>query len=511
MKRLFSLLLSIILLFVILITTFTAASESATAQLQEMYAQGELLMTQGDYAGAATQFETLGAYSDASQMAMYCKGIMAAENLGMYDVAISAFQGLGDFKDSKQMVTYYQGRNYQAAADVWIESEKRDELVKARQAYDEAAKVYSGLALFKDCMTRISPCKSGAGNAQEKINAYDYKAADALEMAGKLEEALQAFEALGGYSDSAERAAGIPEKIYARDYATADKLERGRQFEAALKAFKALGRYSDSAERAKGVQEKIYAQDYDEAEALEKAGKYKQAMEAFKALGSYSDSAERASDLKNLANLETVGAYVTFGAYPQNENGVNSTPIEWLVLDVQGNKSLLISRYALDVHAYHTDHVDVTWEKCELRSWLNGVFINKAFSATEQSAIMTTTVDNSKEQGNSDWNTSGGNNTEDKLFLLSYSETERYFLNNDYRKCAPTDYAIAREAFANPDYTIDGRATGYWWLRSPGEKQKYVMFVNFAGKRNSMTGKSEVVCVRPAFWINFKSDIFTGP
>ena len=49
----------------------SASTESATAQLQEMYAQGELLMVQGDYAGAVAQFESLGAYSDASQMAMY--------------------------------------------------------------------------------------------------------------------------------------------------------------------------------------------------------------------------------------------------------------------------------------------------------------------------------------------------------------------------------------------------------------------------------------------------------
>ena len=273
MKRLFSLLLSIILLITASAACISASSESATAQLQEMYAQGELLMAQGDYAGAATQFETLGAYSDASQMAMYCKGIMAAEDLGMFDVAVSAFQGLGDFKDSKQLITYYQGRSYQASADALIESEERDDLVSAKNDYDEATKIYSELALFKDCLTRLSACQSGLVIAQAKIHAYDYAVADKLEQDGKYEEAIKAFKALGSYSDSTERVKTVQEKINARDYAAADNLEQNGKYEEARKAFKALGSYSDSAERAKGVQEKIYSRDYAAADNLEQDGK----------------------------------------------------------------------------------------------------------------------------------------------------------------------------------------------------------------------------------------------
>ena len=294
MKRLFPLLLSTILIFAITFTFFSASSESATAQLQEMYAQGELLMAQGDYAGAAAQFETLGAYSDASQMAMYCKGIMAAESLGMYDVAVSAFQGLGDFKDSKQLMTYYQGRGYQAAADTWIESEARYDLVNARDTYNEAVKVYSGLALFKDCLTRLSACQSGTDKAQDKINALDYAAADKLEQDGKLEEALKAFQELGDYSDSAERVKAIPEKINARDYAAAEKLEQDGQYEAAIKAFTALGSYSDSAERVKGAQEKFY----QKAVALMESDEYIKAIEILRKLEHYKDCKARISACK---------------------------------------------------------------------------------------------------------------------------------------------------------------------------------------------------------------------
>ena len=60
----------VLVLALILALPMVANSESATATLQDMYAQAELLMAQGDYTGAAAKFEALGAYSDASQMTM---------------------------------------------------------------------------------------------------------------------------------------------------------------------------------------------------------------------------------------------------------------------------------------------------------------------------------------------------------------------------------------------------------------------------------------------------------
>lgn len=93
-----------------------------------------------------------------------------------------------------------------------------------------------------------------------------------------------------------------------------------------------------------------------------------------------------------------VGSYVTFGEYPQTAEGEDMTPIEWLVLARNGSNALLISRYGLDTKPYNTSDIKVTWSSCTLRTWLNNVFYNKAFSAAEQKAIMTTTVDNSKSQ-----------------------------------------------------------------------------------------------------------------
>ena len=126
-------------------------------------------------------------------------------------------------------------------------------------------------------------------------------------------------------------------------------------------------------------------------------------------------------------SFDTVGGIVTFGRYEQDgseENGPEE--IEWIVLHVQDGKVLLLSKYGLEAQRYNKKKTDVTWETCTLRAWLNDDFLNKAFDPEEQSAILTTEVDNSDAQGYSGWITSGGNNTKDKIFLLSCTETNLY-------------------------------------------------------------------------------------
>ena len=139
MKRLVALLMTVMLLL------SSACAESAAAALQELYAQGELLMVQGDYAGAGAKFDALGAYSDASQMAMYCKAIAAAETLGLYSMAVDAFNDLGDFKDSKQRARYYRGRGYEATSIVDVASLSDEAINEALSSCEEAEKVYGGL------------------------------------------------------------------------------------------------------------------------------------------------------------------------------------------------------------------------------------------------------------------------------------------------------------------------------------------------------------------------------
>ena len=140
------------------------------------------------------------------------------------------------------------------------------------------------------------------------------------------------------------------------------------------------------------------------------------------------------------------------------------------MLEVRGDQALVISKCGLDCKQYNTIQTDVSWETCSLREWLNGTFLNSAFSMEEQEAIASTIVDNSIEQGSSEqktWNT-GGVNTEDRVFLLSYAEACGYFSSDSARQCQGTKYAEANGAFM-----ID-RYCG-WWLRSAGVIQLFAV------------------------------------
>ncbi len=196
------------------------------------------------------------------------------------------------------------------------------------------------------------------------------------------------------------------------------------------------------------------------------------------------------------------GDYITFGHYKQDNNTDNGKePIEWLVLEVRGSEALVISKYALDAQPYNTDYKSVTWETCSLRVWLNGEFLNNAFTAEEQRAIIMTTADNSAGQGYSEWNTDGGNDTKDRIFLLSYAEAWSYFGSDSVRQSEATRYAEGRGA-----YTSGGKC--WWWLRSPGFHQRLAARVYTDGSLNSHGVFIDSGCVRPALWINPDSGIF---
>ena len=212
---------------------------------------------------------------------------------------------------------------------------------------------------------------------------------------------------------------------------------------------------------------------------------------------------------------KTIGGVVTFGTYRQTASGTDRTPIEWIVLDVQGNKALLLSKYGLDSKPYNTKSMDITWEDCTLRAWLNNGFQYRAFSTNERKAILTTDVINSTNQVYSGWNTSGGNNTQDKIFLMSYAEANKYLgaawkeSSNTKPRSAPTAYAIRQGAYASDSSkTAEGQSAGRWWLRSPGDIQRNAAYVNDDGSLSCGFVCFGAGVVRPAMWINLESGIF---
>ncbi len=212
------------------------------------------------------------------------------------------------------------------------------------------------------------------------------------------------------------------------------------------------------------------------------------------------------------------GDIVTFGRYEQDNNKANGPEaIAWQVLEVDeaNGKALLISKYGLDAKPFNKEWAFVTWAECTLRGWLNKEFEETAFTKTEQASILETEVDNSKSQGYSGWSKSGGNNTQDKIFLLSYAEANKYFgvtyedSNNTKSRVTPTAYAKKQGAYTyNSNKTTEGSAAGWWWLRSPGSRQGTAASVNTGGSLHHRSVDYVDGCVRPALWINLESDIF---
>ena len=203
-------------------------------------------------------------------------------------------------------------------------------------------------------------------------------------------------------------------------------------------------------------------------------------------------------DMDALRTAE-VGSYIYFGEYEQdNEISTGKEAIEWLVLDKQEDKMLVISRYGLDCQPYHTEYEEITWETCSLRSWLNGEFYETAFIPEEKNAVLTSLVTADSNPG---YDTPAGNDTRDRVFLLSIYEADRYFADATSRTCFGTPYCFAQGAYKDDDY-----GTCWWWLRSPGFVSSKAAnagtngYIQYLG--SSVVNKHSAV--RPALWINLK-------
>ena len=173
--------------------------------------------------------------------------------------------------------------------------------------------------------------------------------------------------------------------------------------------------------------------------------------------------------------------------------------IEWLVLETQDDKILIISKYGLDWQRYDKNTVEngITWEFCTLRKWLNGRFINAAFNEREKQLISTVTVPADR---NPEYDTNLGNPMEDKVFLLSINEANRYFSSDELWQCRPTEYAVA-----NGVNQLDG-GNCQWWLWSPGFEGNCAAIVSDDGGISSghYVG-SGTVAIRPILWIDLNA------
>ena len=187
----------------------------------------------------------------------------------------------------------------------------------------------------------------------------------------------------------------------------------------------------------------------------------------------------------------------------------NKEPVKWRVLANDGSL-FVVSDKNLDCVEYNSSAETVTWEECSLRKWLNGKFLDKAFTAQEQGAVLESLVVNEDGAKGSE----AGADTYDKVYLLSIYEVIDPDLGfpTDWKDQGGTRVAL------NTEYTKSKRAmtgadmSGAWWLRTPGDAKNAANVFN-TGKVFVRGGNVNnfIFAVRPAMNIDTSKVLFTSP
>ena len=158
-----------------------------------------------------------------------------------------------------------------------------------------------------------------------------------------------------------------------------------------------------------------------------------------------------------------VGDVVPFGSY------------SWYIIGKSDDGVTLLMKENLMNKKYNDSFASVTWATCSLRTYLNETFYN-TFSDEDKAKIVKTSNTN---PNNPDYETNGGNNTEDYIYLLSIAEANA--LDSSIRNIG-----------------------SMWWLRSPGGNSNSAAFVSDDGHvdRYGYAGVIESG-VRPALNLKF--------
>ena len=188
---------------------------------------------------------------------------------------------------------------------------------------------------------------------------------------------------------------------------------------------------------------------------------------------------------------------VYFGNYKQSSDGEGGfivEPIKWRVLQNADGRLFILTDKNIDAAKAHDksptdpDYKLCTWETLDLRNFLNGYgdysnnnsFIGTAFTDSEKGSIA---VSHIETPVNPIKGTTGGNPTDDKVFLLSIQEARNTSFgfnwdgdtNDEGRRSENTDYTNINGKY------FDDEPDNRWFLRSMGQDRLYLSYVRSAG------------------------------
>lgn len=210
------------------------------------------------------------------------------------------------------------------------------------------------------------------------------------------------------------------------------------------------------------------------------------------------------------------------------------SPIRWRVLDIQGDKVLLLADRMPDSMPFHDVDEDVTWGESTLRSWLNGYgasenlqkvsyegdgFLDLAFTADEKAAILPVKCEN---KVNFDYGTGSGPDTEDSIFILSNADVfegeqaGRYGFepsrnyDDPAKRFTSTLYAKFRGAWWSPVPAYAGNS--FWFMRTSGYTSRSVTYIcdfGFVYSKGTLVACSDAGII-PAMWVDLGKALEAG-
>ena len=273
-----------------------------------------------------------------------------------------------------------------------------------------------------------------------------------------------------------------------------------------------------------------YSGDYAEARALYDAGRYEEAYLMFRTLGGFRgvDDWLRTDEQMHDAALKYAAYYdsfspasiVTLGSYEQDNDLANGRePIEWIVIQREADRALLLCRKIIDVYPFDESGTSTpTWETSSLRAWLNGAFMQDAFTESERGTILLSSVDvrtrhrwmdgpNGQVWGSYEDDTQG-NNTQDYVFAPASEVYHGFFDSGSPDTFEATPYAAAQAEGNNGGLITGGYLCFATSTVAPPRPGGGVGVVEIAIGQQNFLG-SEVTAktgVRPMLWLDLSEE-----
>lgn len=399
-------------------------------------------------------------------------------------------------------------------------------LLMEGKLFTEAAKAFGRVSEYKDASKRKDECDVLAEAARKDAIYFEAeKAASNLNVRSQ-EKAIRIYNTIAGWRDADARAQEAARRI--EEIRIKERVDRQ---EAILTAQR---EHVVTMKRKKHVRLAILltaafaalcflgtflfqnvvtpALKYHNAVKLIEAGNTDDAYYLLHNLNFRNSGVLAGQIIKGRLSDAEIGSTVKFGFYQQGrKTSKEKDPIEWKVLDKDGTKVLLISKYALDCIAYQSydeRSTYTTWESSMIRKWLNVTFLNEAFDKDEAQLLVNTKLDVDPETS---FFFPENGPIGDRVFLLSSADAEKYFPDDGSRQCLATRFAVENGA-----YQSSVGKSCLWWLRTtmnydgqmidgiPMENVTRVALISTSGRVVSIGHYmyNRNYCVRPAIWVD---------